>query len=72
MADFINRIVPSSVNLNRSSWRRRREKDKQEGKDDRTGNLPSYDPVGPAVKGVAEPEFSESDTEKGKNLDVNL
>ncbi|MGH7931515.1 MAG: hypothetical protein ACREQV_27420 [Candidatus Binatia bacterium] len=71
MADSVNRIVPSSVALDRVSWRGKGRQRKREN-NNRTGSLPSDEPVAPAVTGAAEPELNDPHTDKGKNLDVSV
>lgn len=70
MADIVNRIVPSSVALDRASWDgtgQQRKKGKQSGAE----TLPPENPFTRQATAGAEPAPKDH-TEKGKHLDVSV
>ena len=71
MADAVNRIVPSSVALDRASWQARKRQRKRE----KEGGAQSLQPDGPVTTGTsgsAEPAPKDSKFDKGKHLDVSV
>jgi hypothetical protein len=71
MADIVNRVVSSSVALDRSFWRGREQRRKGE-KENRAEGLASEEPVTTpeTIAGGTAPENAE--TNKGKHLDVSV
>jgi hypothetical protein len=69
MADAINRIVPSSVAVDRASWREK-ERQKRQGNETRASAQPLVESAeaGSNSSAIA-PSGSEQD--KGKHLDIN-
>lgn len=70
MADAINRIVPSSVALDRAS-RQGRERQRKKEKEAGAGTLPLEERAMADVNGDAEPEPKEGRKAKGNHLDVS-
>lgn len=71
MADAVNRIVPSSVALDRASWQVR-ERQKRQGKEARSGAQPSDESAAADATGGVEPTPKEAKKDKGKHLDVSV
>ena len=71
MADAINRIVPSSVAVDRASWQEK-ERQNRKGKETRAGAHRLNDFAAADSNSVAEPAPNESKPGKGKHLDISV
>jgi hypothetical protein len=71
MADIVNRIVPSSVALDRASWQGRERKRKGE-KSSLAESVPSEEPATAQATDGAESAPKDPKTDKGKHLDVSV
>jgi len=70
MADAINRIVPSSVAVDRASWQEKQRQNRK-GKGSRAGAQPLDELAGADSNSGAEPAPSENKQDKGKHLDIS-
>lgn len=71
MADALNRIVPSSVAVDRASWQGRK-RQKRKAKEPAHGTQP-LDKLAPVdAMGSAEPAPKENQKDKGENLDISV
>jgi hypothetical protein len=71
MADAVNRIVPSSVGLDRASWQGQERQRKKE-KDSHAAPLRIDNRVAPDAKADGDPAPAEKGKEKGNLLDVSV
>jgi hypothetical protein len=71
MADAVNRIVSSSIGLDRASWRGQERQRKRE-KESRATPSRIDDRVAPDVKADGDPAPAQKGKEKGKFLDVSV
>ena len=70
MADAINRIVPSSVAVDRASWKEK-ERQKRRGNETRAGAQPLVESAEAGSNSGAVAAPSESEQDKGKHLDIS-